>query len=138
MALMEYCLVNIVLGDSEPPKVEKLIDPLKVSNSKKFKEEKRLSHFYQQNGRKDRPINEKESPIAAYHRQSDAALYPTAPPPPIQLIPPPPARPMINKLTPAQIRLRRAINIDRFSRVFFPFLFTLLNCTYWIMFYEYI
>lgn len=40
--------------------------------------------------------------------------------------------------SPAQIRRNRAINIDRFSRVFFPLLFTILNCTYWILFAEYI
>lgn len=32
----------------------------------------------------------------------------------------------------------RAINIDRFSRVFFPFLFSVLNATYWIQFAQYI
>ncbi|KAI8425541.1 hypothetical protein MSG28_011367 [Choristoneura fumiferana] len=32
----------------------------------------------------------------------------------------------------------RAINIDRFSRVFFPLLFSVLNATYWIHFAQYI
>ncbi|KAG6448262.1 hypothetical protein O3G_MSEX005424 [Manduca sexta] len=32
----------------------------------------------------------------------------------------------------------RAINIDRFSRVFFPFLFSVLNATYWLQFAQYI
>lgn len=41
-------------------------------------------------------------------------------------------------LTPAQERLRRAMLIDKFSRGFFPFLFTLLNVIYWILFYEYL
>lgn len=40
--------------------------------------------------------------------------------------------------TPAQKARIRALNIDRFSRVFFPFLFAVLNVTYWIMFAEYI
>lgn len=40
--------------------------------------------------------------------------------------------------TPAQRSRNRAINIDRFSRVFFPALFTLLNVIYWILFAEYI
>lgn len=40
--------------------------------------------------------------------------------------------------TPAQRARIRALNIDRFSRFFFPFLFTVLNVTYWIMFAEYI
>ncbi|KAL0859399.1 hypothetical protein ABMA27_010588 [Loxostege sticticalis] len=33
---------------------------------------------------------------------------------------------------------QRAINIDRFSRVFFPLLFSVLNATYWIQFAQYI
>lgn len=76
-----------------------------------------------------------ESPLRAFHRQANfpdnnaLILAATIPPPPR---PPPP------KFTPAQIRLIRAIHVDKFSRVFFPFLFTLLNCTYWYMFYEYI
>ncbi|XP_028166983.1 glycine receptor subunit alpha-2-like [Ostrinia furnacalis] len=62
MALMEYCLVNIVLGDGGKPK--------------------------------------------------DAAE--------------------------AEKAKQRAINIDRFSRVFFPLLFSVLNATYWIQFAQYI
>lgn len=38
----------------------------------------------------------------------------------------------------AQRARTRAINIDRFSRVFFPVLFAILNCTYWIMFAEFL
>lgn len=41
-------------------------------------------------------------------------------------------------LTPQQQRLRRAMLIDKVSRGFFPFLFTLLNVIYWILFYEYL
>lgn len=40
--------------------------------------------------------------------------------------------------TPAQRARLHALNIDRFSRVFFPFLFTALNVAYWITFAEYI
>lgn len=32
----------------------------------------------------------------------------------------------------------QAINIDRFSRIFFPALFTLLNAMYWVIFFRYI
>jgi hypothetical protein len=53
-------------------------------------------------------------------------------------IPPVPPPPAIPKLTPAQIRLRRAVHVDKFSRVGFPLTFAILNCTYWYMFYEYI
>lgn len=53
-------------------------------------------------------------------------------------IPPAPPRPCLPKLTPAQMRLRRAVHVDKFSRVGFPLTFAILNCTYWYMFYEYI
>lgn len=49
-----------------------------------------------------------------------------------------PAAEDIQMLTPQQQRLRRAMLIDKFSRGFFPFLFTLLNVIYWILFYEYL
>lgn len=93
MALMEYCLVNIVLGDSDlpkppppPPKIDTLFDMAAKENSFLL-----------------------------------SGVPKTVPVP-----------------SPAQRARNRAINIDRFSRVFFPLLFTVLNGTYWIMFAEYI
>lgn len=89
---MEYCLVNIVLGDSDgpkppqPPKVETIFD------------------------------------IAARENSLLLTGAPKVPSPP----------------TPAQRARNRAIYIDRFSRVFFPLLFTVLNGTYWFLFAEYI
>lgn len=55
-------------------------------------------------------------------------------------IPPAPPRPVNKppKLTQAQIRLMRAVWVDKASRLMFPLTFTLLNCTYWYMFYEYL
>jgi hypothetical protein len=55
-------------------------------------------------------------------------------------IPPAPPRPQKSppKLTNAQIRLIRAVTVDKSSRLLFPFTFFLLNCTYWYMFYEYL
>lgn len=100
MALMEYCLVNIVLGDSDLPK------PPSVKR-------KSTSIF-------DTPPSKSENPL----------LQPPAPPLPL-----PPTIPVI---TDAQKARNRAIIIDRFSRVFFPLLFTILNMSYWIMFAEYI
>lgn len=94
MALMEYCLVNIVLGDSDlpkppqpPKKVETIFDMAAKENS-----------FLISGAQK------KTTPVES----------------------------------PAQKARNRAINIDRFSRIFFPLLFTVLNGTYWIMFAEYI
>ncbi|XP_017778610.1 PREDICTED: glycine receptor subunit alpha-2 isoform X2 [Nicrophorus vespilloides] len=91
MALMEYCLVNIVLGDSDAPKP---------------------------------PAPPKKDPIFEVAKENSLLL--TA----AKKVPPSPS--------PAQKARNRAINIDRFSRVFFPFLFALLNVTYWILFAEYI
>lgn len=85
----------------------------------------------QGNGKRER--NSEDAAIPPCFQRHENTLLLTAPPPPTSQIPGAP-----NKLTPAQIRLTRAINIDRFSRVFFPFLFTLLNCIYWYMFYEYL
>jgi hypothetical protein len=40
--------------------------------------------------------------------------------------------------TPAQRARIRAIQVDRFSRFFFPFLFTVLNGSYWVVFASYL
>lgn len=87
MALMEYCLVNIVLGDFDAPK------PPPSAKQKKIFEMKKTSAV----------VNSSKS-----------------------------------AWTPAQIARNRAIYIDRFSRIFFPLLFCILNVTYWILFAEYI
>ncbi|EDS40276.1 histamine-gated chloride channel subunit [Culex quinquefasciatus] len=131
MALMEYCLVNIVLGDSEPPTPPKPHPPPKLDRF--------IDLATTRNGKRgSRNLENNEVTVNTFQRQESTLLL--SPVPHIQAIPPPPAKPAsaIPKLTPAQIRLKRAINIDRFSRVFFPLLFTLLNLAYWIMFYEYI
>ncbi|XP_028132127.1 glycine receptor subunit alpha-2 [Diabrotica virgifera virgifera] len=88
MALMEYCLVNIVLGDSDAPK--KPEKPKKATSADK--------------------IAKDNTTLTAPKAQT----------------------------SPAAKQRNRAINIDKFSRVFFPLLFTILNCTYWILFAEYI
>ncbi|XP_071544997.1 glycine receptor subunit alpha-4-like [Panulirus ornatus] len=59
------------------------------------------------------------------------APLPTVPPPP-----PPPAR--VPGPTRAQQRRARAIMVDRFSRVFFPSTFGLINGLYWIIFWLYL
>ncbi|XP_071454314.1 glycine receptor subunit alpha-2 isoform X1 [Hetaerina americana] len=100
LALMEYCLVNIVLGDSdgpkppaEPPKPDKIFDLAAKPPQRMPKENARL----------------------------------------LTGQPPQPPRP-----APVKGNLTRAINIDRFSRVFFPLTFFLLNGTYWAMFAQYL
>lgn len=94
---MEYCVVNIVLGDSDAPKPPE--PPKKKASA--------TNNIFESTAKENSLLLN----IAAK-------------------IPMPPS--------PAQIRRNRAINIDRFSRVFFPLLFTVLNCTYWILFAEYI
>lgn len=84
-----------------------------------------------------RPPLDADGPWIPRH-ESRIILTPTIAPPP----PPPPVVPEPElpkpKLTPAQERLKRAIYIDRSSRVLFPALFASLNCIYWIVFYEYL
>uniref|UniRef100_A0A8D8YU60 Glycine receptor subunit alpha-3 n=1 Tax=Cacopsylla melanoneura TaxID=428564 RepID=A0A8D8YU60_9HEMI len=97
MALMEYCLVNIVLGDSDLPKPP------------------------------EPPA--KQDKIFELAAKENARLLTGQP-----MIPP-------NQQAQRNLAQRartRAINIDRFSRVFFPVLFAILNCTYWIMFVEFL
>lgn len=160
MALMEYCLVNIVLGDSSLPKpnlpkppppppvdedhIEKLfLDPTPTNKviSPTDMSRKCLIQIIIifQNGRRDtvgsRASQDKssESPHPIFNQrrscQENTLILPAITPAPPKIMP---------KWTPAQIRLRRAIYVDKFSRVFFPFLFALLNCTYWYMFWQYI
>ncbi|XP_045480659.1 glycine receptor subunit alpha-2-like [Harmonia axyridis] len=94
MALMEYCLVNIVLGDSDLPKPPQ-------------------------------PNSKIESLIEGPTTKENSFLLSGKP----KVAP---------TVSPAQRARNQAINIDRFSRVFFPALFAVLNGTYWIMFAEYI
>lgn len=182
MALMEYCLVNIVLGklnrniitdccamlfstsgDSPMPKLagpppapkkdaldEKLDKFFDVATSKVSRNPSKVSWslcsskqwihsgFHSQNGRRETRCSQQEdandSPHPYLHQrrscQSENILN-------LSDIPPAPPRPVL-KFTPAQIRLRRAVHVDKFSRVGFPLTFAFLNCTYWYMFYEYI
>ncbi|XP_037038790.1 glycine receptor subunit alpha-3 isoform X1 [Bradysia coprophila] len=126
MALMEYCLVNIVLGDTALPKPIPLPPPPEPPKPEKpfdYAPPKCL-----QNGRRSRCSQDSCNEVPWVQRQDTLILHPAP-------LPPEPPKP---KLTPAQQRLRRAILIDRFSRGFFPFLFALLNSIYWILFYEYL
>ncbi|XP_050308168.1 glycine receptor subunit alpha-3 isoform X2 [Anthonomus grandis grandis] len=104
MALMEYCLVNIVLGDSDLPKPPS--------------EKRKSTTIF------DMP------PSAKAENSLLLGGGPQRQIPPINNAIPP--------ITPAQKARNRAIYIDRFSRVFFPLIFTVLNLTYWIIFAEYI
>jgi hypothetical protein len=93
-----------------------------------------------QNGRRETRLSQQQDPTDSPHPylnqrrscNSDNILT-------LSDIPPaPPAPRPIPKFTQAQIRLMRAVTVDKVSRVAFPLTFTILNCTYWYMFYEYI
>lgn len=112
MALMEYCLVNIVLGDSDMPPPKKPPPAPAPPASSSGTDSAKLDKIFD--------IASKENAMLLSGRSQKSATVP----------PPGP--------TEAQKRKMRALGIDRFSRVFFPFLFTLLNVSYWIMFAEYI
>ncbi|XP_071545422.1 glycine receptor subunit alpha-4-like isoform X2 [Panulirus ornatus] len=59
--------------------------------------------------------------------------------PPLPIVPPPPPPPArLPGPTPSQRRRARAILVDRFSRVFFPSTFGLINGVYWIIFWLYL
>ncbi|XP_069172967.1 glycine receptor subunit alpha-4 isoform X3 [Procambarus clarkii] len=59
--------------------------------------------------------------------------------PPLPSVPPPPPPPTrLPGPTPAQKRRARAILVDRFSRVFFPSTFGLINGVYWLIFWLYL
>ncbi|XP_030374467.1 glycine receptor subunit alpha-4 [Scaptodrosophila lebanonensis] len=177
MALMEYCLINIVLSDTPIPKpmaypakpvpeqAQKdgpaaTAPPPASSNMSKnpmlpvpdekiekiekiFDEMTKNKRVVTTTRRLVRPPLDADGPWIPRH-ESHIMLTPTiaAPPPPPPPQPAPqPAEPepgRLMKLTPAQERLKRAIYIDRSSRVLFPALFASLNCIYWIVFYEYL
>jgi histamine-gated chloride channel len=142
MALMEYCLVNIILGESLP---KPALPPQPPKPQEKEKE--KIYEFANKNGsgkRESRIIqNSLESPHPAFLRNSslhsvqteNAVLITQAP---IQHIPPPPKPAVLPQLTVQQARLRRAIYVDRTSRVLFPAMFASLNFIYWIMFWKYV
>lgn len=137
MALMEYCLVNIVLGDTQVPKPTPPPPPPEPPKEEKIEKiEKIFDDFAPpnvKNGRRSTTSENNPDCPWVQRQESRILLSPHIAPPP-----PPPKPPEPPKLTPAQQRLKNAINIDRFSRVFFPFLFAVLNLTYWILFYEYL
>ncbi|XP_044575727.1 glycine receptor subunit alpha-2 isoform X1 [Cotesia glomerata] len=112
MALMEYCLVNIVLGDNDAPSAPKPPPPPPATTSTSTGDTKLDKIF---------DIASKENAMLLSGRSQKSATL--APPP---------------GLTPAQKARLRALNIDRTSRVFFPAVFALLNVTYWIIFAKYI
>ncbi|KOX73989.1 Glycine receptor subunit alpha-3, partial [Melipona quadrifasciata] len=157
MALMEYCLVNIVLGDSDaPPKPAPPPPPPSSSCSDAAKLDKIFDIATKKKRSPPTGKFENRSPFIVDHAfisprlrgtealsaqravqvvivvtQENAILLSGRSQKPTTAGPPPGP-------TPAQKARMRALNIDRVSRVFFPFLFAVLNVTYWIMFAEYI
>ncbi|XP_020717523.1 glycine receptor subunit alpha-4 isoform X1 [Ceratitis capitata] len=165
MALMEYCLINIVLSDTPIPKPiayppkpvpegakkepekppaptpapaatpAKVVPDEKIEKIEKIFDEMTKNRRVVHSRRVVRPPLDADGPWIP-RQESRIILTPTiAPPPPP---PPPEPEPPKPKLTPQQERLKRAIYIDRTSRVLFPALFASLNGIYWVIFYEYL
>ncbi|KAJ9586033.1 hypothetical protein L9F63_020330 [Diploptera punctata] len=124
MALMEYCLVNIVLGDSDGPKKSESLR--RITTFKLHSQETWTLHQERQ--------ALTSGPLAPKcHRLLDqlCTVKENA-----RLLT---GQPLVQNSPPPAYRNRiRAINIDRFSRVFFPLLFAILNATYWVMFAEFL
>ncbi|XP_055296260.1 glycine receptor subunit alpha-2 [Sitodiplosis mosellana] len=140
MALMEYCLVNIVLGDTTIPKINKNKQqppPPPVGAAVAAQTAREFTYAPTKSFHRDR-TESVDSNNPWIHRQSiratNAGSFTLATPRGSSV----PAVEDVPMLTPQQNRLRRAMLIDKFSRGFFPFLFTLLNVIYWILFYEYL
>ncbi|NP_001234890.1 histamine-gated chloride channel 1 precursor [Nasonia vitripennis] len=116
MALMEYCLVNIVLvlGEGDPAPKPAPPGP-----------EARLDKIF------DIASKENAMLLSGRSQRSQGAAGPPPPPPP----PPPQPQPPLNKTQRSKVR---ALNIDRVSRFLFPALFACLNVSYWIIFWKYI
>lgn len=148
MALMEYCLINIVLSDTPIPKPiayppkpvpepapKKEEPPPRPKDEKIEKIEKIFDEMTKRKSVNVRRIPRPDTSDGPWIPRQESRIILTpgviAPPPP----PPPEEKP---KLTPQQERLKRAIYIDRTARVLFPALFAFLNITYWIVFYEYL
>ncbi|XP_014210659.1 glycine receptor subunit alpha-2 isoform X3 [Copidosoma floridanum] len=115
MALMEYCLVNIVLimGEtSEPPPKPQPQPPPPPPPG--HGPDPKLDKIFD--------IASKENAMLLSGRSQKSASVP-------------PPKPKPNKMAMAKIR---AVNIDRVSRVLFPALFACLNVSYWIIFWKYV
>ncbi|XP_020296883.1 glycine receptor subunit alpha-3 isoform X1 [Pseudomyrmex gracilis] len=133
MALMEYCLVNIVLGDSDTPAKSASPPPPPPPSlpSSSTADSAKLDKIFDIAAKVQEAVYIMKIQVVIIITQENAMLLscrsqkssPAGPPP---------------GPTPAQRARIRALNIDRVSRIFFPFLFAVLNVTYWIMFAEYI
>ncbi|ODM97183.1 Glycine receptor subunit alpha-2, partial [Orchesella cincta] len=108
MALMEYCLVNIVLGDSEEPRNR--APSIDVRSTKE-----RVLQFASRMSLRSSSVT---SVNCSRERTSSGSTS------------------AANQIKAE--RRRRALAVDRFSRVAFPATFTMLNLIYWITFAEYI
>ncbi|XP_063854184.1 glycine receptor subunit alpha-4-like [Scylla paramamosain] len=188
LALMEYALVNIVLGDGPevPPKnkggAEKQGRAAGIIQGCSKKENGRLAisaapafptdpladlpphHTYTHTPLLHEPpilppLQPLHSPLPPPHIHTHLFDHPHLPHihhhhhlrfpppapgfadvcPPLPTVPPPPPPPSRHPgPTPAQKRRAKAIMVDRFSRVFFPSTFGLINGIYWIIFWLYL
>ncbi|CAG7721641.1 unnamed protein product [Allacma fusca] len=126
LALMEYCLVNIVLGDSFDNKAKQVAADAK-NNDKVFHLASRMN--FRGSANVEHP-HSRVMTTALVQIGNQGNQLPPPPPPPVQRQP-------NNNCLAAEKRMR-ALAVDRFSRVAFPLTFTVLNCIYWITFADYL
>lgn len=115
MALMEYCLVNVVLGDN-------FGTPAATAGHRRRSPE-------DEEPAGSPSDQDQKTPVAG---TSESTPYGGSVPSGGSEAPVAAVRPA--ELSFDQRARRRALQIDRFSRVFFPLSFAVLNLTYWIVF----
>ncbi|XP_059468379.1 glycine receptor subunit alpha-2-like isoform X2 [Neocloeon triangulifer] len=140
-SLMEYALVNIILGDliddaENPVMIRKMVKKLSQSGQ---------GMSSGAGGSNDGPLGSSCNNQAKSNgggSETTELMGPPPPPPPGQpgyhgALPPPISERLCRQQARHQRRRDRALFIDRFSRVFFPLSFSVLNIMYWTVFVEY-
>ncbi|XP_035709168.1 glycine receptor subunit alpha-2 [Folsomia candida] len=144
MALMEYCLVNILLGDTfdDPPPTRRNRHRPRVYN---LRPQLRTAPAavtvnmtnLQQNQNEDDKIDSNTTNTNTNTNTATIDMEPMnyeIPPPP----PPPTSKPPKDANCIHAERRRRALAVDRISRFFFPLTFTFVNVLYWFRFASYL
>ncbi|XP_058806516.1 glycine receptor subunit alpha-4 isoform X1 [Phymastichus coffea] len=142
MALMEYCLVNIVLVLGESPEPPKPPPPPPAAaaqppssapapNSAKLDKIFDIARTYPGNADIGRRVSHHRDSIRCPCMQENAMLL-SGRSQKSQSAGPPPGP---NKVQRSKLL---AVSIDRWSRFLFPALFACLNVSYWVIFWKYI
>ncbi|CAL4123048.1 unnamed protein product [Meganyctiphanes norvegica] len=144
LSLMEYAMVNVILGDQIDQKPEISV-MRKISRRLTIKRPRTLkrSHASQSHGDAENGVNGRPGPHIleadsgggdSYKAESGQQLHPVTFTP--NCTSPTPTN-LQRSLAQEYKRVReKAILVDRFSRVFFPLSFSILNILYWCIYFE--